>query len=115
MPTPSPTRDDRIELRASREEKRVLAAAAAYERLDLTIDRRACDLNKIKSIPGLLGKAVRNVKDFDGVKLTCEDESWLMFRPSGTEPLVRIYAEAKSLKKAKDLIAFGRKFLESSS
>ena len=30
------TRDDRIELRASGEEKRVLAAAAAYERLDLT-------------------------------------------------------------------------------
>jgi uncharacterized protein (DUF1778 family) len=30
------TREDRIELRASREEKRILAAAAAYERLDLT-------------------------------------------------------------------------------
>ncbi|MGH9640383.1 MAG: DUF1778 domain-containing protein [Bryobacteraceae bacterium] len=29
-------RDDRIELRASREQKRILAAAAAYERLDLT-------------------------------------------------------------------------------
>src|SRR5205807_2681551 len=36
MATPQTTRDDRIELRASREEKRVLAAAAAYERLDLT-------------------------------------------------------------------------------
>ena len=36
MPTPSPVRDDRIELRTSREEKRILAAAAAYERLDLT-------------------------------------------------------------------------------
>ena len=36
MATPAATRDDRIELRASREEKRVLAAAAAYERLDLT-------------------------------------------------------------------------------
>ena len=36
MPTPSTTRDDRIELRASREQKRLLAAAAAYERLDLT-------------------------------------------------------------------------------
>ena len=36
MPTPSATRDDRIELRASREQKRILAAAAAYERLDLT-------------------------------------------------------------------------------
>jgi uncharacterized protein (DUF1778 family) len=36
VPTPSTTRDDRIELRASREEKRVLTAAAAYQRLDLT-------------------------------------------------------------------------------
>lgn len=85
-----------------------------YERLDLTIERRACDLNKIKAIPVLLEKKVVNVKDFDGVKLTCEDESWLMFRPSGTEPLVRIYSEAKSLKKAKALIQFGRKFLEAS-
>jgi uncharacterized protein (DUF1778 family) len=36
MQTPSTARDDRIELRASREQKRLLAAAAAYERLDLT-------------------------------------------------------------------------------
>lgn len=36
MPSKTITRDDRIELRASRAEKRILAAAAAYERLDLT-------------------------------------------------------------------------------
>jgi uncharacterized protein (DUF1778 family) len=36
VPTSSTTRDDRIELRASRREKRILAAAAAYQRLDLT-------------------------------------------------------------------------------
>jgi len=36
MPTSSATRNDRIELRASREQKRLLTAAAAYERLDLT-------------------------------------------------------------------------------
>jgi len=36
MPVPSVARTDRIELRASREQKRILAAAAAYERLDLT-------------------------------------------------------------------------------
>jgi len=36
MPALSTTRGDRIELRASREEKRILSAAAAYERLDLT-------------------------------------------------------------------------------
>lgn len=36
MPPTTIARDDRIELRASREEKRLLAAAAAYQRLDLT-------------------------------------------------------------------------------
>ena len=36
MPIRPGTRDDRIELRASREQKRLLMAAAAYERLDLT-------------------------------------------------------------------------------
>jgi len=37
VPSPSPARADRIELRASREEKRILSAAAAYQRPDLTI------------------------------------------------------------------------------
>lgn len=36
MPTSSTTRDNRIELRTSRAEKRILTAAAAYQRLDLT-------------------------------------------------------------------------------
>jgi uncharacterized protein (DUF1778 family) len=36
MPTNAPARDGRIELRATREEKRILAAAAAHERLDVT-------------------------------------------------------------------------------
>lgn len=36
MPTKSVGRDDRIELRATKEEKRLLASAAAYERLDVT-------------------------------------------------------------------------------
>jgi uncharacterized protein (DUF1778 family) len=36
MTTPAASRDDRIELRATKEEKRLLAAAAAYERLDVT-------------------------------------------------------------------------------
>lgn len=36
MPLPNAAREDRIELRATKEEKRILAAAAAYERLDVT-------------------------------------------------------------------------------
>ena len=36
MPTDTPARDDRIELRTTKEEKRLLSSAAAYERLDVT-------------------------------------------------------------------------------
>ncbi|MBU0548497.1 MAG: phosphoglucomutase/phosphomannomutase family protein [Candidatus Omnitrophica bacterium] len=56
----------------------------------------------------LLGKKVVGVKDYDGIKLICEDESWLMFRGSGTEPIMRTYAEAKSLNRAKKLLALGK-------
>ncbi len=69
------------------------------------------DLNKLKALDTLLGKKVVGMKDFDGVKLICADESWLMFRPSGTEPLVRAYAEAKSLTRSKQLIKYGEALL----
>ncbi len=83
-----------------------------YLRLDYAMDAKKVDLNKLKAITTVLGKKVVGVKDFDGVKLVCENEDWLMFRPSGTEPLVRIYAESKSLKKSKDLLEFGRKLID---
>ncbi|MCB9772501.1 MAG: phosphoglucomutase/phosphomannomutase family protein, partial [Candidatus Omnitrophica bacterium] len=69
------------------------------------------DLNKIKMIDSVLGKKVVDMKDFDGVKLICEDESWIMFRPSGTEPLVRVYSESKSLVRSKQLIKYGEALL----
>ncbi len=83
-----------------------------YERLDLQLGNDRFDINEIRKIPRILGKKVVAVKDFDGVKLICEDESWLMFRPSGTEPIVRVYAEAKSLTKAKKLVKFGEGVLK---
>ncbi len=64
------------------------------------------DMNRFKK-DSLLGKKVVKIKDYDGIKLICEDESWLMFRASGTEPKMRVYSESKSLKKAKDLIKLG--------
>jgi len=59
----------------------------------------------------LLGKKVVQIMDFDGIKMICEDSSWLMLRSSGTEPIVRIYAESTSLKKSRSLIALGRDIL----
>ena len=83
-----------------------------YLRLDYAMDAKKVDINKLKQIKTVLGQQVVNVKDFDGVKLTCANEDWLMFRPSGTEPLVRIYAEAKSLQRSKDLLEFGRNLID---
>ncbi len=60
---------------------------------------------KKENLPNkLLGKKVIEVKDYDGIKLICEDESWLMFRGSGTEPIMRTYSEAKSLNQANKLL-----------
>jgi alpha-D-glucose phosphate-specific phosphoglucomutase len=83
-----------------------------YSRLDYKIDAKKVDLNKLKTISSVLGKKVVEVKDYDGVKLICENEDWLMFRPSGTEPLVRIYSEAKSLKRSEDILEFGRQQID---
>ncbi len=83
-----------------------------YERADLAIDRKRYDTEKIKKTRKLLGKKIIDIKDFDGIKMICEDESWLMFRPSGTEPLVRVYAEAKNLTKARKLVDLGKSILK---
>jgi phosphomannomutase len=44
---------------------------------------------------GSTSKTVSEIVTLDGVKVIFEDESWLLIRPSGTEPKVRIYAECR--------------------
>ena len=85
-----------------------------YLRSDLRIKKENLNLSSVKQIKTILGKKVLQLKDFDGFKLILEDESWLMFRKSGTEKLLRLYAEADSYKKAKALLSFGEKFLNKS-
>lgn len=58
--------------------------------------------------PAKLGTSrVIDVKSFDGVKFIAEDGSWLMLRGSGTEPILRIYAETKSDAQAQALLKLG--------
>lgn len=81
-----------------------------YLRDDLALTRRVEP--KKENLPAeLLGKKVIQVKDYDGIKLICEDQSWLMFRGSGTEPIMRIYSEAKSLSRSKELLKLGREII----
>ena len=55
----------------------------------------------------LLKSPVVRIQSFDGVKFTAQDGSWLMLRGSGTEPILRIYAEASSDADAQALLRVG--------
>jgi phosphomannomutase len=56
----------------------------------------------------LAGYPVTDVETMDGTKLLFEDESWLLFRQSGTEPVLRIYSEATNLAKVDALLNAGQ-------
>jgi phosphoglucomutase len=47
---------------------------------------------------------VQNVEDLDGFKFNLGDERWVMIRPSGTEPVLRIYAEAENAEMVRKIL-----------
>jgi phosphomannomutase len=79
-----------------------------FERNDLQITGelkqniiKHCQENNYKSF----GKyRVRDVKTTDGFKYFFDDDRWVMIRPSGTEPVLRIYAEAPTLEEVREIL-----------
>jgi phosphoglucomutase len=57
------------------------------------------------------GRKIENINRMDGVKFMFGDGSWMLMRSSGTEPMVRIYAEAEDKKVLEVLLEQGRKYL----
>lgn len=69
---------------------------------------------KAANPPGeIAGKPVEQVITIDGVKLLLSDGSWVLFRKSGTEPVVRVYAEARSAGELEQLIQAAETFIRS--
>ncbi|WP_436923324.1 phosphoglucomutase/phosphomannomutase family protein [Halosimplex amylolyticum] len=60
----------------------------------------------------LAGVAVDDVSTVDGFKVFLADGTWLLLRPSGTEPKLRVYAEAGSQERVDELLAAGRDLVE---
>jgi hypothetical protein len=52
---------------------------------------------------------VDEVSQRDGVKYIMADDSWLLIRPSGTEPVLRVYAEGRTNEMVKALMGYGKK------
>jgi phosphomannomutase len=82
-----------------------------YGRIDthFPLEKRALLMESLKKNPPakLLRSSLDQVKSFDGVKFIARDTSWLMLRGSGTEPILRIYAEAKSDADVRKLLTYG--------
>jgi phosphomannomutase len=82
-----------------------------YGRIDThyPLEERATLMEFLKNNPPakLLRSTVADIKTFDGVKFVAEDTSWLMLRGSGTEPILRIYAEARSAADVLKLLKLG--------
>jgi phosphomannomutase len=90
------------------------AGPALYERRDLRLVHpiSKADVTKklVEAPPASLGGVkVAKVQTLDGVKYLLKDESWLLIRPSGTEPVLRVYAEGRDEKMVKALLSFGER------
>ena len=83
------------------------------ENFRLTPERKAAFTEKLKTDPTeLSGRKVTSVVRTDGLKLILEDGSWVCYRLSGTEPVVRAYTEARSEKDMVALRTAAEKFVQ---
>ncbi|MBO7238033.1 MAG: hypothetical protein J6U96_01920, partial [Elusimicrobiaceae bacterium] len=88
--------------------------AGVYARRDLPVAKpvdKAAFVEKLrKKLPKKIGNfKVADVSVLDGIKINFENDEWLLVRPSGTEPLVRVYAETATKKDTQFLLDFGEK------
>jgi len=86
-----------------------------YDRIDshISLDDRQRLTEKItqNSIKSIAGTKVAKLDTTDGFRYLLADDSWLLIRFSGTEPLVRIYAESHSPERVQKLLNSGRELL----
>ncbi len=90
---------------------------AHYKRVDLRLSRPIVKEKMVKQLaedaPSSIGGVeISSVNTMDGVKYLLADDSWLLIRPSGTEPVLRVYAEAREPEQVSRLLEFGQSVAE---
>ena len=93
-----------------------LVGTMEYGRADLTLEPAAMERFRAAMptlAPSVLaGLEVRDILRADGIKFLLPDDAWLLLRTSGTEPLVRVYAEAADFAQVDALLAAGRMLVD---
>jgi alpha-D-glucose phosphate-specific phosphoglucomutase len=90
---------------------------AQYARTDMKLKRPVNKTDMVKMLvntapAAIAGVSVEEVQTVDGVKYYLNDGSWLLIRPSGTEPVLRVYAEAPNDARVKALLGFGEEIAQ---
>lgn len=70
-----------------------------------TKDKISCSPENVSKLISLLKEEFPSSDTTDGIKITIDSKNWVMIRPSGTEPIVRVYAEAESQEKLDTLMS----------
>ncbi|MFT5338225.1 MAG: phosphomannomutase [Sphingobacteriales bacterium] len=92
-----------------------IVGSFTYNRIDMHITDAqkqaaiaACERGAIKEV----GKRiVRKIETIDGFKFHFDNNEWLMIRPSGTEPVLRVYAEAENMDFTNEILENAREYL----
>jgi alpha-D-glucose phosphate-specific phosphoglucomutase len=85
---------------------------AFYERKDMRlshpVSKARMQQQLLENTPETIGgEKIEDVATADGVKYILADDSWLLIRPSGTEPVLRVYAEGRSQEMVNALLGYG--------
>jgi phosphomannomutase len=91
---------------------------AYYQRTDLRLNhpvaKEKMQQYLLDNSPGKIGDVpIQQIYTMDGVKYLLKDDSWLLIRPSGTEPVLRVYAEGRNQEIMQALISYGEKIAAS--
>jgi phosphomannomutase len=90
---------------------------SSFKRVDYKLhkavpDKTVFTTKLVKKLPKkVLGQAIKQLIQIDGLKIILEDDSWMLMRPSGTEPLMRVYAEAPDAKRTDELLQLTTKWV----
>jgi phosphomannomutase len=91
-----------------------------YQRTDLRLSHPIAKEQMTRQLteetpPDIGGEKVIDIQSVDGVKYILGDDSWLLIRPSGTEPVLRVYAEGRSPAMVESLLNFGEEVAASTT
>ena len=92
---------------------------AQYARTDMKLSRPVEKADMVEMLleaapKQIAGVEIERIETTDGVKYYLADGSWLLIRPSGTEPVLRVYAEAANDERVAALLGFGEGMAEKS-